>query len=76
MGEVMTMKEIEARFPEEWILIDQPETDQYSRVLRGRVVFHSPDRDAVYAKALELPTPRHIAFHCTKKRKPGVAYIL
>ena len=43
---------------------------------RGRVVFHGPDRDEVYAKALELPSPRHIAFHCTKKRKPGVAYIL
>jgi hypothetical protein len=76
MDEVLTMEEIEARFPEEWILIDQPEKDQYQRVVRGRVVFHSPDRDEVSRKALDLPVPRHIAFHCTKKRKPGVAYIL
>jgi len=75
MDEVLSMEEIESRFPEEWILIDQPEKDQY-RIIRGRVVFHSPDRDEVSRKALELPVPRNIAFHCTKKRKPGEAYII
>ena len=76
MDEVLTMEEIEARFPEEWILIDQPETDRYHRVLRGRVVCHGKDRDEVYRKALDLPIPRNIAFHCTKKPTPGMAYIL
>ena len=76
MSNVMTMEEIEARFPEEWILIDQPEKDEYGRVTRGRVVSHGPNRDDVYAKALEIPSPRHIAFHCTKKRRHGTAYIL
>jgi hypothetical protein len=76
MDEVMTMEEIETRFPEEWILIDRPEKDEFGRIARGRVVFHGPDRDEVYAKALDLPIPRHIAVHCTKKRKPGVAYII
>ena len=55
MDEVLTMEEIEARFPEEWILIDQPEKDQHGNVASGRVVFHSPDRDEIGRKALELP---------------------
>jgi hypothetical protein len=76
MDEVLTMEEIEARFPEEWILIDKPEKDQFGRVAGGRVVYHGPDREEIYRKALEIPSPRHIAFHCTKKRKPGVVYIL
>jgi hypothetical protein len=76
MTEVMTMEEIEARFPEEWLLIDQPEMDERDQLKRGRVVFHSPDRDEVYRKALELPVPRDIAFHCTKKPQPGMAHVL
>ena len=76
MDEALTMEEIEARYPNSWILIDQPELDQYQRVIRGRVVFTDSDRDRVYRIALDLPPPRKIAFHCTKKRQPGMAYIL
>jgi hypothetical protein len=76
MNELMTMEEIETRFPEEWILIDRPEKNEHDQVTRGRVVFHGPDRDEVYAKALELPIPRHIAFHCTKKPRPDEAFVL
>jgi hypothetical protein len=76
MNDLMTIGEIEAHFPEEWILIDHPETDVHDEVVRGRVVFHSPDRDEVYRKALDVPAPRHIAFHCTKKPKPDEAFVL
>lgn len=76
MGELMTLAEIEDRFPDEWLLIDRPEMDEHDRLARGRVVFHGPDRDEVYRKALELPTPRDIAFHCTKKPDPEMAYVL
>jgi hypothetical protein len=76
MGEVLTMQEIEARFPEEWLLIDHPEMDEHDQIQRGRVVFHSPDRDEVYRKALDVPAPRHVAFHCTKKPKPDEAFVL
>ena len=76
MNDLLTLKEIEARYPESWILIDQPETDAYQRVLGGKVIFTSPDRDEVYRRAQALPIPRNIAFHCTKKRDPRMAYIL
>ncbi len=76
MREEMTIEEIYARFPDEWVLIDQPETDEHQRVRRGHVVFHSPDRDAVDAKSLEMPVPRHAAVRFTGKPKPGHILIL
>jgi hypothetical protein len=76
MGELLTIEEIEARFPDEYILIDQPEHDESGRITRGRVVSHGSNRDEVYGKALDIPSPRHVAFHSTKKRKPGMAYLL
>jgi hypothetical protein len=65
----MTVAEIETRFPEEWILIEDPQTDEYLRVQSGRVLCHSADRDAVYRKAVEL-RPKHSAFLYTGKVVP------
>jgi hypothetical protein len=57
MNEVVTIEEIEARFPDEWVLIDEPQVDDLSRLKAGRVVFHSPHRDQVHRKAAELHLP-------------------
>ncbi len=75
MNNIMTMAEIEAQFPSEWILIDEPELDEHLNVQRGRVICHSPDRDEVHRKALEL-RPRHCALLCTRKLPPFTAYAL
>ena len=45
MPQEMTIEEIEAQFDGQWVLIADPETDQYNRVVRGTVVFHSHDLD-------------------------------
>jgi hypothetical protein len=58
MDELMTIAEIEARFPSEWVLVEDPETNEALEVLRGRVRCHSKDRDEVYAKAVELRSKR------------------
>jgi hypothetical protein len=58
MADVQTIEEIKAQFPSEWVLIGEPETDEASRLLAGRVLFHSPDRDEVDRKLLELRPPR------------------
>lgn len=59
-SEIMTLAEIEERFDNEWILVEDPELDQNNDVIRGKVVFHSKNRDAMYAKAMEL-RPKHSA---------------
>ena len=59
--EVLTFDEIKERYAPEWVLIGDPQTDEYQRVLAGTVLFHSPSREEVYRKALEL-RPKNSAF--------------
>lgn len=46
-GEMMTVQEIEERFDSEWVLVENPQTDEHLRVLRGEVICHSKSRDEV-----------------------------
>ena len=62
MTEVLTIDEINERFPDEWVLIGDPETNESLEVLSGEVLWHSADRDEVYSKAKEL-RPQRAAFH-------------
>ena len=57
MNNVLNIEEIKARHPSEWVLIGDPKTDESARLLAGRVLFHSPSRDEVYRKAVELRLP-------------------
>lgn len=59
--EYLTMAEIEAKYPNEWVLIDNPTMSKYHQVTGGRLVCHSPDRDEVNRAALALPRPVNIA---------------
>ena len=61
MSDVMMVDEARARFPNEWILLVDPQTGPDQRVRSGTVAAHSKDRDVVYQKALEL-RPQRSAF--------------
>jgi hypothetical protein len=54
MDEILTIAEIEARFDAEWVLVEDPQTDEALDVQGGSVRCHSKDRDEVYRKAAEL----------------------
>jgi hypothetical protein len=60
MNETLTRAEIAERFPNEWILVIDPDTGPDLMVRSGIVVAHSADRDTVYRKAIEL-RPKHSA---------------
>jgi hypothetical protein len=60
MNEVMSLVEIHEKFDSEWILVEDPETTESLEVKKGRVLWHSKDRDEVYRKAREL-APRSSA---------------
>jgi hypothetical protein len=59
--ELLTFDEIKARYAPDWVLIGEPQTDEYQRVVAGKVLFHSPNREEVYQKAIEL-RPGDFAF--------------
>ncbi len=58
MNEEMTIAEIESQFESEWVLIQDPRTDEGLNVLAGRVLYHSKDRDEVYREAVSLRPKR------------------
>ncbi len=58
MSKEMTIEEIESQFDSEWVLIEDPRTDEELKVVGGRVLHHSKDRDKVYRKAVSLRPKR------------------
>ena len=60
MNEIMSLVEIQDRFESEWILVGDPETTESLEVTKGKVLWHSKNRDEVYRKAREL-SPRSSA---------------
>jgi hypothetical protein len=74
MIDVLTIEEIETRFPSEWVLIGDPETDESQRLLSGTVLFHSPDHD-VDRKLLEL-RPTRFAFRYLGTLADDLAMVL
>jgi hypothetical protein len=58
VDELLTLAEIEARFPSEWVLVEDPQTNEALEVLGGKVRSHSKDRDEVYREAVKLRAER------------------
>ena len=75
MDEVLTIDEIKARYAPDWVLIGEPRTDEFQRLHAGKVLFHSPDREAVYRKAGELQ-PGHFAFRYLGELPQDMAFVL
>jgi hypothetical protein len=75
MTEKLSLAEIESQYQSEWILVEDPEVDEAQKVIAGKVLFHSPDRDTMYQKAIELK-PREFAFLFTGSIPEGTAVVL
>jgi hypothetical protein len=58
METAMTIEEIRSRFDSEWVLVENPRTNEALEVLSGHVLHHSKDRDEVYRKAVALRPER------------------
>lgn len=77
MKNQMTIEEIEAAFDGEWVFVGDPETDEQKRVLRGQVLAHSADRDAVYEAMVALePKPKKSAMLCFVKTPENMAFVI
>jgi hypothetical protein len=75
MDEVLTLAEIQSRYDSEWVLIEDPEVDEDLEIVRGKVLWHSKDRDEVYRKDMEL-RPRSAAYLYTGKLPTDAAVVL
>lgn len=75
MNEVLTSAQIEAEFESEWVLIDDPRTDEDLQVQGGTVRWHSKDRDELYRWAVET-CPTRFAIVYTGKMPRDTAIVL
>jgi hypothetical protein len=75
MSDLLTIAEIENQFQGEWILVEDPQTNDALEVQSGKVRWHSKDRDEVYQKAIEL-RPRRFAMLYTGTMPEGTAIVL
>jgi hypothetical protein len=53
----MSAAAIRKKYPGEWVLVAEPVSDKHLKLLRGRVAFHSKDRDEMYHQAATLRLP-------------------
>ena len=49
-GPILTYEEMEVLYNDEWVLVDEPVSNENHRVLSGRVVWHGPNRNETYDK--------------------------
>ena len=75
MDEILSLAQIESRFVSEWVLVENPQTDQALQVQGGLVRWHSQDRDEIYRKMIELRL-RHSAVLYTGVMPKETAIVL
>lgn len=66
----LAMTEIEAKYPNQWVLIDQVKVGRCQQVLGGVVVAHTANRDELSRRMVELPGNGTIALRYTGKLDP------
>ena len=50
----MKIEEIKQKYKDEWVLIKVIKTDELNRPIKGELIFHSKNRDEVYAKMKQI----------------------
>lgn len=75
MSETITYAEIKQQYDGEWVLLADAVTSNDQRVLRGKVVWHSKDREEVCRKAMEL-RPKQAALLFMGKPPKGMEFAL
>ena len=56
-----TLAEIEAAYPDRWVVINRPRSNRVQQVLGGFVIAHGSDREEVEKSIDVLPKPFQVA---------------
>ena len=71
----MTVEDIKMQFDGEWVLLEDPQTDDALEVIGGKVIHHGKDRDAVYREAVAR-RPKRSAILYTGQMPEDTAIVL
>ena len=75
MKKVLSMKQLEARYSGEWVLLVNPVQNKDSEIARGELVLHSKDRSDVYREALKRQAIHTAVFYVGKLPEDLVAVL-
>ena len=50
MSEISTVKELEKKYRNEWVLVEVLEENEYGEPTKGKLIAHNKNRDVVYEK--------------------------
>jgi len=71
----MTVQEMREQFDAEWVLIEDPQTNEALEVLSGKVLCHSKDRDEADRRMVAL-RPKRFATLFTGEMPEDTAIVL
>jgi len=72
---IMSLEEIFSLYPDEWVLIVNPELDEEFSVIRGEVLAHATEREEIYSK-LSLRNGKSVAIEYTGSIPDNIAVML
>lgn len=75
MDELLTIAEIKSIYDSEWVLIEDPQTNEALEVQGGKVLYHNKDRHEFDRKVLEFH-PERFAVLFTGGRAQGMEFVL
>lgn len=75
MLEIMTFEQIRQNYDGEWVLIAYSETDEELRVVKGKVIAHSANKEDIY-QALENAVEQPLAIEYMGQVPEDLAFIL
>ncbi len=69
-GPYLTMAEIEAKYPNAWLVLDHSDLGDRCNIAGGVVVYHTADEDEFSRVARTIETNDIPRYHCTRPRDP------
>lgn len=54
MSEFLSVDQVQAKYPKEWVLLGDVRRDDRNQVVGGIVLFHGPGREDMYLEAVKL----------------------
>ncbi|MEG4865474.1 MULTISPECIES: hypothetical protein [unclassified Microcoleus] len=75
ISKILSLEEIFRLYPDEWVLIVNPELDEELNVIRGEVLAHATERDEIYSK-LSLRKGKSVAIEYTGSIPDNIAVML
>jgi hypothetical protein len=75
MADVMPIEDIRDLFRDEWVLLEDPQTNEFLAIQGGKVLCHSKDRDEVHRQLVAL-RPGRFAIVSTGRIPEGTAILI